>query len=187
MSKVHFFSDDFYFFTGMKESYKGRSIDFTFITGEDTINTMKEKINASSYDDVFIFSFEDDFFLAQALKMDRKKMLNFIFIINTPMSAKNINIGNWLVISKFDDLIGIENAVILQSNFKLTTRDFYFSAREEYVWSLLRGGKSIDEIADHLNLSPKTVYAERGRVVKKISFKRSNELVYLKYGSIFHS
>lgn len=186
MSKVYFFSDDFYFLTGMQESCKARAIEYTYITTLDKMHMVEEKINASRYDDVFIFSFENKSLLAQVLKIDRRRMFKFIIIINTPMSAQTINIGNWLVISKFNHFIEVDRAVAIQIGYQPSTRFFSFTAREEYVWSLLRRGKSIHEIARYLNLSPKTVYAERGKTLRKISFKRANELIYLKYGSIFH-
>lgn len=186
MSKVYFFSDDFYFLTGMQESCKDRITEYTFITTTDKTHIVEEKINASNYDDVFIFSFANKVLLNQFLEIDRRRMFKFIIIINTPMSAPKINIGNWLVISKFNNYVEIEQAVAAQIVYQPSARRFYFTPREEYVWSLLRRGKSIHEIARYLNLSPKTVYAERGKSLRKISFERGNELVYLKYGHIFH-
>ena len=186
MSRIYFFSDDFYFLTGMKESYKDRTTEYTFITTTDTMHIVEEKINSSNYDDVFIFSFENKSFLNKILEIDRRRVFKFIIIINTPISAPKIHIGNWLVISKFKSFIEIEQAVAVQIVHQPSERRFYFTAREEYVWSLLRRGKSIYEIASYLNLSPKTVYAERGKTLKKISFERGNELIYLKYGHIFH-
>lgn len=186
MSRVYFFSDDYYFLTGMQESCKERAIEYTFITTVDKTHLVEEKINASRYDDVFIFSFENKALLNEVLKADRRRMFKFIIIINTPMSAPKINVGNWLVISKFNSFAEIEQAMAAQIVNQPSTRHFFFTAREEYVWSLLRRGKSIHEIAHYLNLSPKTVYADRGRTIKKISFKRANELVYLSYGHIFH-
>jgi len=186
MSRVNFFSDDFYFLTGMQESCKDSSIEYTFITTVDKAHIVEEKIKSSNYDDVFIFSFQNKILLNQILKLDRRRMFKFIIIINTPMCTPRVNIGNWLVVSKFNSLVEFEQAIAAQVVCQPSVRLFYFTARQEYLWSLLRRGKSIHEIARYLNLSPKTVYAERDKTLRKISFKRGNELVYLKYGHIFH-
>jgi len=186
MSNVYFFSDDFYFLKGMQESCQEQAIEYTFITTKEKMHILEEKINASRYSDVFVFSFDNKEFLTQILKLDRRRMFKFLIIINTPMSAPSINIGNWSVISKFNSFVEIDRAVVMQVVHQPSTRTFSFTDREEHVWSLLRCGKSIPEIARYLNLSPKTIYAERGRSLRKLSFERGNELIYLKYGHIFH-
>lgn len=186
MSKVKFFSDDFYFLTGMQASGKDNDTEYTFITTVNEAHIVEEKIKSSHYDNVFIFSFQNKMLLNEILKLDRRRMFKFIIIINTPMCTPRVNIGNWLVVSKFNTLVEIEQAITAQFICQPSGKPFYFTARQEYLWSLLRRGISIHEISRYLNLSPKTVYAERDRALRKISFKRENELVYLKYGHIFH-
>lgn len=187
MSRVYFFSDDFYFLTGMKESCKERFIKYSLITTIDKTHIIEEKVNTSRYDDVFVFSFENKYLLSEVLKKDRGRTFRFIIIINTPLSTKNISIGNWLVMSKFDSFIEMNLAMSVQTDYQPSDRVFLFTAREEYIWSLLRRGNYIHEIARYLKLSPKTVYAARVNILRKIGFKRKNELIYLKYGNIFHS
>lgn len=186
MSEIYFFSDDFYFMMGMQEACRNSIIKYTCITTIDQMHIIDEKLHSSNYKDVFIFSFEKKNFMDYILKIDERRIYKFIIIINAPMSTPGVNIGNWLVISKYNGLVEIERAVTTHVTYQPSFRRFHFTVREEYIWFLLRGGKTVYEIAHYLKLSPEIVYAERRVIVKKIGFQIENELLYLKFGHIYN-
>jgi DNA-binding NarL/FixJ family response regulator len=52
------------------------------------------------------------------------------------------------------------------------------SSRELMVFHLMGRGYSTGEIAETLHLSPKTVLAHRGRIQRKMGFKKSSQLIH---------
>jgi DNA-binding CsgD family transcriptional regulator len=186
MSGLHFFSDDFFFLNGMGEHYKSRCSSFEFINTCGNIDSIKDKIDLSCSRDIFVFSFECKDLFRELLMLDGDRVCNFVVIIDTPMSIPWVRIGNWFVTSKFSSFSDIDQA-INQNRTHLTERGpLFFTEREKAVWTLLRGGKTINEIARYFRLSPKTVYAFRSTALRKIRFERRNELAYIKYGRVFH-
>jgi DNA-binding CsgD family transcriptional regulator len=186
MSKFYFFSDDFFFLNGMREHYSNSYAECEFINTGGNVNGIKEKIESSCSHDVFVFSFECKDLFKELLTLDRDRVFNFVVIIDTPMNDTWVRIGKWFVTSKFSTLAEIDQAII-QNRTNLSKRgDLFFTEREKAVWTLLRGGETINDIAKYFRLSPKTVYAFRSTAIRKLSFKRKNELAYIKYGRVFH-
>ena len=186
MSGVYFFSDDVYFMLGMQKACRKNIIECTRITGVDQMHIVDEKLNTSSYNDVFIFSFEKKNIIDYILNIDKKRMYKFIIVINTPMNIPSINIGNWLVISKYHSLVEIERAVATHVTYQPSFRRFHFTVREEYIWFLLKRGKTVCEIAHSLKLPSAIVCAERKEIIRKIAFQIESEFLYLKFGHIYN-
>lgn len=186
MSGLHFFSDDFFFLNGMGEYYESRRLSFDFINTSGNFDAIKDKVDLSCCRDVFVFSFECKDLFRELLTLDRERICNFVVIIDTPMSIPWVRIGNWFVTSKFSRFSEIDQAINQNRMHQAERGPLIFTDREKAVWTLLRGGKTINEIARYFRLSPKTVYAFRSTALRKIRFERRNELAYIKYGRVFH-
>jgi DNA-binding CsgD family transcriptional regulator len=171
---------------GMQKACRNNMVECTLITTVDQMHVVDEKLNASNYNDVFIFSFERKNIIDYILKIDERRVCKFIIIINTPVNAPGINIGNWLVISKSNSLVEIERAVATHITYQPSFRRFHFTAREEYIWLLLKRGKTVCEIAHSLKLSTVIVSDERKAIIRKIWFQRESEFLYLKFGHIYN-
>ncbi|MBC3382210.1 helix-turn-helix transcriptional regulator [Serratia fonticola] len=183
MSRRYFFSDDFFFLNGMREYYKDSHSVFDFINTCDGMTIIKDAIKSSRSDDVFILAFECKQLLKELLLLDSDKYFNFVIVIDTPLSAAGVAIGRWVVTSKFNTYYEMDQAI----RPKLAARkQLFFTEREKEVWTLLRSGLTVYKIAKDFRLSPKTVYGLRSTAQRKISFERRNELVYIKYGGVFH-
>jgi len=182
MSGVYFFSDDVYFMMGMQEACRDNITECACVTTIDHMHIIDEKLSSSSDSDVFIFSFEKKDLMDYILKIDEQRVCKFIVIINASMNTSEVSIGNWLIVSKYNKLLEIERTVAKHVTYQPSPRRFRFTAREEYIWSLLKSGKTVYEIAHYLELSPEMIYAERRTIVKKFCFQMESEFLYLKFG-----
>ncbi|WP_299998998.1 hypothetical protein [uncultured Cedecea sp.] len=172
---------------GMQEACRGHIIECACITSVDQMHVIDEKLSSSSNKDVFIFSFEKKNLMDYILKIDEQRIYKFIVIINTPMNISEVRVGNWLIVSKYNSLIEIERTVAKHVTYHPSPRRFRFTAHEEYIWSLLKSGKTVYEIAHSLELSPETLCAERRAIVKKFCLQMQNEFLYLKFGPYIYN
>jgi DNA-binding NarL/FixJ family response regulator len=82
--------------------------------------------------------------------------------------------------SRFIDPLLVEQMVFDGGGAQQNPAHERLSAREFHVLSLLANGKSVNEIADQLAISNKTVSTHKARLMQKMKFRTNAELV--RYG-----
>ena len=160
MSRFYFFSDDFFFLNGMREHYKDSDSACEFINTGGSIDDIKDKIASSCGNDVFIFSFECKDLFKELLTLDKERVFNFVVIIDTPMHAEWVCIGKWFVTSKVNTFAEMDQAITLNRAHLTERRPLSFTKHEKAVWTLQRGGETINDIAKFFRLSPKSALRE---------------------------
>jgi two-component system, NarL family, invasion response regulator UvrY len=67
----------------------------------------------------------------------------------------------------------------IDSHEKLTYREFH-------IFSLLSQGASVNDIANKLNLSPKTISSHKSRIMEKMAFKSNADMVKYYLQNVLH-
>jgi two-component system, NarL family, invasion response regulator UvrY len=151
--------------------------------GRDGLEVLKEvKMQKPKLPVLILSMFPEEQYALRALKSGASGYLTKDSIPNELLKAvRKVLRGGIYISSSFSEKLLTD----LSSDIKKPLHEM-LSDREFQIMRMIAKGKTINEIADELSLSAKTVYTYRARILDKMGMKNNMELTHYvtKYGLI---
>jgi len=157
-----------------KQDYDLLLLDIA-MPGRDGLEILKEiKMQKPKLPVLILSMFPEEQYALRALKSGASGYLTKDSIPNELVKAvrKILRGGNYVSASFSEKLL-----TELSSDIKKPLHET-LSDREYQIMRMIASGKTMNEIADELSLSPKTVYTYRARILEKMGMKNNMELTH---------